>query len=133
YSESIMQRRFNLMMLAVFGVAALALAVGGIYGAIAFSIAQRLHEIGIRIALGAPVARVVALVLRQSLWIAGIGIAVGIAVALGAARVAGSLLYGVQPYDPLSYAASAALLLTTAVAAALIPALRAARIDPTVT
>ena len=133
YAESIAERRFNLMMLAVFGGAAFALALGGIYAAVAFSVAQRSHEIGIRIALGATLSRVVALVLGRALWIAALGIAVGVAVAFGVARVVGSLLYRIQPHDPLSYSVAAALLFTTAACAALIPALRAARIDPIVT
>jgi predicted permease len=133
YAESIAERRFNFVMLGVFGGAALVLALGGIYAALAFSVAQRSHEIGIRIALGAPVARVIGLVVRRSLAIAGLGIAVGLAVALGASRVAASLLFGIPPSDLISYAVAATLLLLAAVLAALVPALRASRVDPIVT
>ncbi|HEX5046609.1 MAG TPA: ADOP family duplicated permease [Gammaproteobacteria bacterium] len=133
YAASIAQRRFNLVMLAVFGGAALLLALTGVYGAIAFSVAQRRHEIGVRIALGATVGRVIAGVLRGSLAIAAIGVGAGLAVALAGARVVSSLLYGVAPHDPASYVLASALLFAAAGAAALVPALRAARIDPNVT
>ncbi len=130
FSGSIAQRRFNLVMLGVFGGAALVLALAGVYAAIAFGVAQRRHEIGIRIALGATLGRIVALVLGRSLWIAGLGVAAGLAMAFGAARVVSSLLYGVAPHDPLSYSIASALLLAAAACAALVPALRAARADP---
>ncbi|HET8696664.1 MAG TPA: FtsX-like permease family protein [Gammaproteobacteria bacterium] len=118
------------MLLGVFGGAALLLALTGVYGAIAFSVAQRRHEIGVRIALGATMGRVVGGVLRSSLSIAAVGVAAGLAVAFAGARAVSSLLYGVAPHDPLSYALGAAALLGAAGGAALIPALRAARIDP---
>jgi putative ABC transport system permease protein len=129
YAESIAQRRFNLVMLGTFGGAALLLALTGVYGAIAFGVAQRRHEIGLRIALGATVGRVIASVLRHSLAVAALGVAAGLVVAFAGARVVSSLLYGVAPHDPLSYAIATALLLAAAGGAALIPALRAARID----
>jgi putative ABC transport system permease protein len=133
YAESIAQRRFNLTMLAVFGGAALALALGGIYAAVAFGVARRAHEIGVRIAVGATLPRVVALVVGRSVGISALGVVAGAAVAFAAAQVFASLLYGIRPHDPVSYALAAAVLLTTAVGAALIPALRAARIDPIAT
>jgi putative ABC transport system permease protein len=130
FSASIAQRRFNLMAFGVFGGAALLLALAGVYGAIAFNVAQRMREIGLRIALGARGASVVGLVLRRSLFIAGIGVAAGTAVALGAARLVESLLYGVPPHDPVAFAAAAIALLIAAATAALVPAMRAARVDP---
>jgi predicted permease len=133
YAKSIAQRTFNLVLLGAFGGAALLLALTGVYGAIAFSVAQRRHEIGVRIALGATMGRVVRGVLRSSLSIAAVGVAAGLAVAFAAARAVTSLLYGVAPHDPLSYATGAAALLGAAAGAALIPALRAARIDPIAT
>ncbi|HVJ28968.1 MAG TPA: ADOP family duplicated permease [Gammaproteobacteria bacterium] len=130
YSAQLAPRRFNLVLIGVFGGAALLLALAGIYGSIAFHVARRTHEIGVRIALGARPAAVISIVVRRSLLLAGIGVAVGLAIALGAARLASSLLYGIAPHDPVSYAAAAAVLLLAAVGAGLIPALRAARVDP---
>ena len=130
YSAQLAPRRFNLVLIGVFGGAALLLALAGIYGSIAFHVARRTHEIGVRIALGARPAGVVSMVVRRSLLLAGIGVTVGLAIALGAARLASSLLYGIAPHDPVSYTAAAAVLLLAAVAAGLIPALRAARVDP---
>jgi ABC-type antimicrobial peptide transport system permease subunit len=119
-------------MVGVFGATALLLALAGIYGAVAFNVAQRTREIGVRVALGAQTRSVIGLVLRTSLiWVA-IGLAVGVAVALGAARAVGSLLYGISPHDPLAYTAAAAGLSVAATAAAWVPALRAARVDPVV-
>ncbi|HEX7238377.1 MAG TPA: ADOP family duplicated permease, partial [Gammaproteobacteria bacterium] len=130
YSAQLAPRRFNLVLIGVFGGTALLLALAGIYGSIAFHVARRTHEIGVRIALGAQPTRVVSMVVRRSLVLAGIGVVTGIAIALGAARLASSLLYGIAPHDPVSYAAAAAVLLVAAVAAGSIPAFRAARVDP---
>jgi ABC-type antimicrobial peptide transport system permease subunit len=85
----------------------LLLALAGIYGSIAFHVARRTHEIGLRMALGARPAGVISMVVRRSLLLAGVGVAVGLATALGAARLASSLLYGIAPHDPVSYAAAA--------------------------
>jgi putative ABC transport system permease protein len=130
YSAQLAPRRFNLVLIGVFGGAALLLALAGIYGSIAFHVARRTHEIGVRMALGARPAGVISMIVRRSLLLAAIGVAVGLAIALGAARLASSLLYGIAPHDPISYAAAAAVLLLAAVAGGLIPALRAARVDP---
>jgi putative ABC transport system permease protein len=131
-STSIAPRRFNLVMVGVFGATALLLALAGIYGAVAFNVAQRTREIGVRIALGAQTRGVIAIVLRKSVvWVAG-GIGAGLVIALGASRAVSSLLYGISPQDPLAYAAAAGVLLIAAVFAAWIPALRAARVDPVV-
>ena len=131
-STSIAPRRFNFVMVGVFGATALLLALAGIYGAVAFNVAQRTREIGVRVALGAQTGSVVGLVLRTSLLWVAIGLATGIAVALGAARAVASLLYGISPHDPLAYAAAAFALLIASVLAAWVPALRAARVDPVV-
>jgi ABC-type antimicrobial peptide transport system permease subunit len=130
YAAQLAPRRLNLALIAVFGGAALLLALAGIYGSIAFHVAQRTHEIGVRMALGARPGRVVSMVVQRSLLLASIGVAAGIAIALAASRLASSLLYGIAPHDPVSYVAAAALLLLAAVAAGWIPALRAARVDP---
>ena len=131
-STSVAPRRFNLVMVGVFGATALLLALAGIYGAVAFNVAQRTREIGVRVALGALTRSVVAMVLRKSLaWVAA-GIAAGLLVALGTSRVLASLLYGISPHDPLAYAAAAGVLLIASILAAWVPALRAARVDPVV-
>jgi len=116
----------------VFGATSLLLALAGIYGSVAFSVAQRTREIGVRVALGARTASVVGMVLQKCVvWVVA-GLGAGLLIALGAARVLGSLLYGVSPHDPVAYAAAAVGLLLAALAAAWLPALRAARVDPVV-
>jgi putative ABC transport system permease protein len=130
YAAQLAPRRLNLVLIGVFGGTALLLALAGIYGSISFHVARRTHEIGVRIALGARPAGVIAMVVRRSLLLASLGVAAGIAIALGASRLASSLLYGIAPHDPVSYAAAAAVLLLAAVAAGWLPALRAARVDP---
>ena len=130
YAARLAPRRLNLVLIGVFGGTALLLALAGIYGSMAFQVARRTHEIGVRMALGAKPARVISMVVRRSLLLAGFGVAVGLAIALGASRLVSSLLYGIAPHDPLSYAAGAAVLLLAAVAAGLLPAMRAARVDP---
>ena len=130
YAAQLAPRRLNLVLIGVFGGAALLLALAGIYGSIAFQVARRTHEIGVRMALGAQPRRVVSMVVGRALLLAGIGVAAGLVIALGAARLVGSLLYGIEPHDPVSYAAAAIVLLIAAVAAGSIPALRAARVDP---
>jgi predicted permease len=131
-SASVAPRRFNLVMVGVFGATALLLALAGIYGAVAFNVAQRTREIGVRVALGARTSSVVGLVLRSALFWVVVGLATGVVLALGAARAVASLLYGISPHDPLAYAAAAATLLIASLFAAWVPALRAARVDPMV-
>jgi ABC-type antimicrobial peptide transport system permease subunit len=130
YAAQLAPRRLNLVLIGVFGGTALLLALAGIYGSMAFQVARRTHEIGVRMALGAKPARVVSMVVRRSLLLAGLGVAAGLAIALGVSRLVSSLLYGIAPHDPISYAAAVAVLLLAAVAAGLVPALRAARVDP---
>lgn len=113
-----------------FGVLALALACVGIYGIMAHSVANRRNEIGIRMALGAQPKQVRGMILRESTWLAAIGIVVGVGVALGLMRLIKSMLYGIQPYDPVALSAGVLLLITVAVAASWIPARRAARVQP---
>ena len=130
YAAQLAPRRLNLVLIGLFGVTALLLALAGIYGSIAFHVARRTREIGVRIAIGAPPASVVSMVVRRSLMLATLGVAAGTAITLGASRLASALLYGIAPHDPVSYVSAAALLLVAAVAAGWIPALRAARVDP---
>lgn len=130
FADSIAQRRFNLVILGIFGAASLLLAVAGVYGAIAFTVAQRTREIGVRMALGARASSVVGLVLRRSLLIAGLGLAAGTALAFGTSQLMESLLYGVPPRDPFAFIAAALVLFAATVIAAFIPSMRAARVDP---
>jgi ABC-type antimicrobial peptide transport system permease subunit len=113
-----------------FGVLALALACVGIYGIMAYSVANRRNEIGIRLALGAKPGQVRRMILRESGALALAGIAVGAAAALGMTRLVKSMLYGIQPYDPATLTACVLLLLAVALAASWIPARRAAGVQP---
>jgi len=114
------------------GLIGLILAAVGLYGVISYTASQRTHEIGIRMALGAEPLQVLRLVLRQSLLLTFIGIAIGLAAALAATRVLSVMLYGVSPTDPLTFASIVALLVSVALAACSIPARRAMRVDPMV-
>lgn len=129
-ADSIAPRRFNLFLLTVFAAAALGLALIGTYGVTAYSVAQREHEIGIRMALGANRRDVVSMVVRQGLGMSLLGIIVGVIAATLLTRVMATLLYDVRPTDPLTFAIAAAGLTLSALTASLVPALRAARIDP---
>ena len=113
-----------------FGVLALALACVGIYGIMAYTVANRRNEIGIRLALGAQPAQVRGMILRESTWLAVAGIVVGVAAALLLTRLVKSMLYGISPYDPLTLSAGISLLLAVALAASWIPARRAAGVEP---
>jgi predicted permease len=124
--------RMGAALLGLFGALALILASIGIYGVLAYSVAQRTSEIGLRMALGAQPRQVLGLVLRQGMLLALIGAGVGIIVALPVARMAAGLLYGVSATDPLTYAGITLLLMGVAVLACYLPARRATRIDPLV-
>lgn len=113
-----------------FGLLALALACVGIYGVMAYSVAQRTNEIGIRLALGAQPGRVRRMILRESAVLSAVGIVVGAGAAFGLARLVKSMLYGIAPNDPLTYTCGALLLLCVALLASWIPARRAASIEP---
>ncbi len=123
---------FNMLLLTIFGCAALVLAAVGVYGLMAYSVQQRTREIGVRLALGAGSPQVRNMVIVQGMVIAGIGIAVGIAAALGLARLMASLLFGVTARDPRVFIAVAALLSGVALVGVWLPARRAARIDPVI-
>ena len=124
------QRVFG-WIFATFGAIALVLASIGVYGVLSYSVSQRTQEIGVRMALGAGVFDILALVLRESLGVVCIGLLVGIAGAAGTAQLLRAMLYGVAPWDFAAFAAAPVLLLVVALAASVPPALRAARIQPT--
>lgn len=118
--------------LTLFSVLALTLAAVGLYGVVAYGVAQRTHEIGVRLALGAPRAEIVRLVVRGGAWRAGLGLALGVAGALAATRLLRAALYEVAPTDTLTYALVSLLLAGVALLASWLPARRAARVDPMV-
>jgi ABC-type antimicrobial peptide transport system permease subunit len=124
--------RIGAALFGLFGALAAVLVAVGLYGVIAFSVAQRTRELGVRIALGARAAGVLALVLRQGVLLAAAGGAIGLVVALGAARLVEPLLFGVPARDPAVLAGVALALLAVAAAATLVPAWRATRVDPAV-
>jgi ABC-type antimicrobial peptide transport system permease subunit len=124
-----MERLFAALT-AGFGVLALALACVGIYGIMAYSVANRRNEIGIRLALGAQPGQVRSMILRESTSLAVTGIVVGAVAALALTRLVKSMLYGIQPYDPATMAGGVLILLAVALAASWIPARRAAGVQP---
>ena len=131
-ATQIAQPRFNMTLLAIFAGVAMILAAIGIYGVIAYSVTQRTREIGIRMALGAQRSAMLSMILRQSLTIVGIGLAVGLISALAMTRLMASLLYGVGANDVSTYAIVLLLLAVAAMFASYLPARRAMNVDPIV-
>jgi len=131
-AESIARPRFNALLLSGFAVLALVVATVGIYGLIAYSVAQRTHEIGVRIALGAERRDVLGLVVGQGLRLTAGGIALGVAGALALTRLMQGLLFEVSPQDPATFVAASAILLLVGLLASYLPARRAAMVDPAV-
>ncbi|MGB6684151.1 MAG: FtsX-like permease family protein, partial [Candidatus Acidiferrum sp.] len=131
-SRSTASRRFSLVLVGAFAALALVLAAIGIYAVLAYTVARRTHEIGLRMALGARRGDVVRLILGQGLRVTAIGIICGLAGALCLTRFLQSLLYEVQPTDPPTFAGVLLLLVIVSVAASYLPARRAMRVDPMV-
>jgi len=129
-SSTLQQRRLSTLLLSIFSAGALLLALLGIYATLAYSVAQRTREIGVRMALGARAEGVVRLVVRQGMRLAGLGVVLGVAFALLLGRVIAGLLYGIAPHDPVTFVAVVGLLLGAALLACWIPARRASRVDP---
>jgi ABC-type antimicrobial peptide transport system permease subunit len=128
--ESIFTDRLVAALSAAFGILATVLAAVGLYGVMAFTVVRRTREIGIRMALGANPSQVLSGVLREGMTLAAIGVAIGIMGALAATRLLESLLAGVSPHDPLAFVSVSMGLALAALAANLIPARRAASVDP---
>jgi putative ABC transport system permease protein len=131
-SEAMGSRRFNLVTLGVFAGVAMLLAAVGIYGVMAFSVSQRTHEIGVRMALGAHRSDVLRLVVGQGMRLALAGVALGVGLGLLLSRVLRGMVFRVSPFDPLTFAVVAGLLAGVALLACAVPARRASRVDPMV-
>ena len=131
-SSVLAPRRLQAALLFTFAGLALLLAMVGAYGVLSYAVTERTHEIGVRVALGAERGDVVRVVLERAVRLAGVGIALGVLVSASLTRLMSSLLYGVSPTDPWTYAAVCLLLLLVAILAAYLPARRASRVDPVI-
>jgi ABC-type antimicrobial peptide transport system permease subunit len=130
YAASLARTSFTLVMLGIAGAMALGLGIIGIYGVIAYVVSQRAREIGIRLALGAQPAALSRMFVRHGLGLAAVGVAAGVAAAVGLTRLMASLLFGVAPLDLATYAGAVGVILVAAALASYVPARRAAAIDP---
>ena len=132
YSDSLGSRRFNVILVGFFGIAALLLATAGVFGVMAYSVSRRTREIGVRVALGAASSDVLTMILGQGLRTILIGVVIGIAGALALTRAVASLLFGVTATDPITFVGVTLLLVAAGLLACYIPARRATRVDPLV-
>jgi predicted permease len=130
YDASLARTSFTLVMLGIAGGMALLLGVAGIYGVISYSVSQRSREIGIRVALGAQAQSVTRMFVAHGLTLAGVGVAIGLAAAVGMMRLISSLLFEVSPLDPLTYVVVSVTLVAATVLASYVPARRATSVDP---
>jgi ABC-type antimicrobial peptide transport system permease subunit len=130
--KSLLLPRISALLLGIFGATGLTLAAIGLYGVMSYSVRRRTREIGIRMALGARPGTLLRMVLGQGLAVTGVGLAIGLGVALGLGHFIASLLYGTSGTDPLTFVTVPAALLAAAVVAIVLPALRAANVDPMV-
>jgi predicted permease len=131
-SDSLVERRFTMLLLVIFASVAVAMAAVGIYGVMSYAVSRRTHELGVRIALGASRHEILRLVVREGITLAVTGTAVGLAAAFALTRFMASLLYGVRPADPATFGAVSLLLVGIALLACYVPAWRATRVDPLV-
>jgi putative ABC transport system permease protein len=129
-STSVTQPRFNLFLVAVFSALALLLSAAGIYGVTSYSVSQRTHELGIRIALGAQVRDVLGMILKQGMGVIAIGLVLGLGAAFVLLRLMKSLLFGVTETDPLTFVVTTVVLTFVALVACYVPARRATKVDP---
>jgi putative ABC transport system permease protein len=129
-AQSVAVPRFNMLLLSGFAALALVLSAIGIYGVIGYSVAQRTHEIGVRMALGAERSDVLRLMLKEGLFIAAAGVALGLSAAALLSRLMANLLFGVTAHDPLTFGLGGGILLAVALCASYIPARRATRVEP---
>jgi putative ABC transport system permease protein len=131
-SQQTQYLRLYILLLGIFGGIAAVLAAIGIYGMMAYSVAERTREIGIRMALGAATSDVLKMVMRHTCLLVGIGLTIGLAASFALTRLIKSGLYGVTATDPATYAGISVLLIVVAMVACLVPTLRAVRVDPTI-
>jgi ABC-type antimicrobial peptide transport system permease subunit len=131
-AQGVSRQHFNMLLLSIFAGIALILAAIGIYGLMSYAVEQQTQDLGIRMALGADRAQILKLIIRQGMTSTLIGVAVGLAAALGITRVLSSLLYGVKASDPSIFAAVAVVLTAVAAFATYIPARRAMNVDPVI-
>ena len=131
-SLSVAEQRFQMLLLTLFAAVAVALAVVGIFGVLSYGVNQRMNELGIRIALGAPPRRIMSLVLKQAGVLIASGVVLGLAGALALTRLVANLLFHVQANDWATYVAAVGMLAAAGVAAVMIPARRGSRVDPIV-
>jgi putative ABC transport system permease protein len=132
-AEATQGQRFRAALVSTFAGIALVLAAVGIFGVLTFTVRERMREFGVRVALGATTSDILRLVVGSGLKIAVSGVAIGLAAAAILTRTLASLLFGVTPLDPVTFLAAPAVLVVTALAACVAPALRAVRVDPAVT
>jgi ABC-type antimicrobial peptide transport system permease subunit len=129
--KSLLIPRISALLLGIFGAIGLTLAAIGLYGVMSYSVRRRTREIGIRMALGAKRPTVLRMILRQGLILTAIGLAIGLAIALALGRFTASVLYGTSGTDLLTFVVVSVVLVATAAVAVLVPALRAAHVEPT--
>ncbi len=132
YERLIWERRFNAMLLSIFGVLGIVITAVGIYGVMAYVVEQRTQEIGVRMALGAQPSRVLGMMLVRAMTYVGVGLAVGLIGALALSRLVAAFLFQVEPGDPVVYVATGALLVVIGLIAAWVPSRRASKVDPIV-
>jgi ABC-type antimicrobial peptide transport system permease subunit len=130
YDQSIARTSFTLLMLAIGAAMALLLGVSGIYGVVAYAVSRRRRETGIRLALGAQPADIRRLFMQRGFVLAAIGVGIGLGLAVGVTRLMQALLFGIDPLDPITFAATPAVLAGAAALAAYLPARGAAALDP---
>jgi putative ABC transport system permease protein len=128
--RSLTSQRFNMLLVGASALLAVVLSAAGLFGVISYAVAQRGHEMGVRLALGATAGQLVGSVVRQGALLGVIGVAIGLAGAFGLTRLLKTFVFGVSPTDPLTFASAALLLLGLTMLASLVPALRLTRLDP---
>jgi putative ABC transport system permease protein len=129
-AASVARPRFSMLVLGVFALAALTIAAVGVYGVVAYSVAVRTHELGVRLALGASRGRMLRLVLSQAALLSGTAVVIGLGVGIAGSSVLRNMLFQIDPVDPITFAAMPLLLIGVALLAAYQPARRAVRLDP---
>jgi putative ABC transport system permease protein len=130
FAESVAQPRFTTLLLSTFAALALILAVIGLYGVMSYSVSQRTREIGVRVALGARPAELIAMVVRRGMLLAALGVLLGLVGAIAATRLMADLLFGVSPSDPAALGGAVIALILSSLAATYVPAARAATVTP---